>query len=229
MAACTRAPVAGQPRPITLSVRIVASAASPSPLVEVRVGHVRAVVPRSWHAEMLPVSHFAQEGFVASPRINAWLHGQGGVPGLEAFWVDGDQLPIPSDYYYLAARNSSFGELTESRPCGPGRQQVFANHPPDLTGAGFSPGDYVVGANGVCLRDGRPTHWAYVVAAPGFGPARGVGIPNSGLYVVLVRVSGPRSAQLLKEMMASARFGDTTIEQIVAAAGGPAGSGGSLS
>ncbi|HEY1331224.1 MAG TPA: hypothetical protein VGH10_07100 [Actinomycetota bacterium] len=219
LTACTRTNEANRPGPVTLSIHPVTSAASPSPFVEVRVGSVRALIPRSWQARMLPASELAQEGFVASPQIDAWFHGRG-VPGIEAFWVDGNQLPIPSDYYYLAARNASFGAL--GTPCTLGHQQVFANHPPDLTGITYSPGDYVVGAQGVCQRPQGLTRWAYVVAAPGFGPERQVGIPSSGLYVVLAEASGPNSARLLHEMMDGARFGGTTITEIVQAAGRPA-------
>ena len=38
---------------------------------------------------------------------------------------------------------------------------------------------------GTCNIHGTPTRWAYFVAAPGFGPVRRMGIPASGLYVVV--------------------------------------------
>jgi hypothetical protein len=203
-----------------MSIRPVASKASPSPLVEVRVGNLRAVFPKSWSAQMLPQNRFPREGFVASPELGAWKEGGRGVEGLEAFWVNVDRLTIPSDDYYLAARNASFGQLPDNRTCGPIRQQIVANHPPDYSGRSFSPGDFVAAANGTCLDAGKSTNWAYVVAAPGYGPARRVGIPTSGLYVVVAEVSGPRSAAILKEMMDAATFGTSTIGQIVQAAHG---------
>jgi hypothetical protein len=58
-----------------------------------------------------------------------------------------------------------------------------------------------------------------VVAAPGYGPIRSVGIPNSGLYVVMAEVGGPHAGALLQEMLAQATFGDTTVPQLVRAAG----------
>jgi hypothetical protein len=61
--------------------------------------------------------------------------------------------------------------------------------------------------------------WAYIVAAPGFGPVRQVGLPTSGLYVVVAVVSGPNARRLLKEMLEGAQFGGTPISQIVRAAG----------
>src|SRR5947208_14392048 len=97
--ACTLTPPA-QPH---MSILPVASPASPSPLVEVRIGHVRAVIPKSWEAKMLPSSNLAQEGFVASPHLSRWERGRAYSQGIEAFWVDGATLHIPSDYYHLAS------------------------------------------------------------------------------------------------------------------------------
>ena len=142
------------------------------------------------------------------------------MQGLEAFWVNVDQLKIPSDDYYLAARNASFGQLPDTRTCGPIRPQIVANHPPDFSGRSFSPSDFVAAANGTCLSAGTSTTGRTWWPRPGFGPARRVGIPTSGLYVVVAEVSGPRSAAILKEMMDAATFGTTTIGQIVQAAHG---------
>ena len=72
------------------------------------------------------------------------------------------------------------------------------------------------------MRGGELTHWAYVVAAPGFGPVREVGIPNSVLYVVVAEVSGPGSARILTQLMKGASFDSATISQIVDAAHRPA-------
>lgn len=96
------------------------------------------------------------------------------------------------------------------------------NHPPDYSGRTLSPSDFVASATGSCTRDGQLTHWAYVVAAPGFGPVREVGIPNSGLYVVVAEVKGPGSARVLTELMKGASFDSSTIDQIVNAAHQPA-------
>ena len=41
----------------------------------------------------------------------------------------------------------------------------------------------------------------------------------SGLYVVLAVVSGPNADRILREMIQGARFGDTSVSQIVKAAG----------
>jgi len=202
-----------------LTMRPVDVPSSPSPLMEVQVGSVRAFVPKGWDARQLSTGA-AQEGFEASPRISDWLQGVGDVPGIEAFWVDIDKVDIPSDYYYLAARSVSFGSLGNGKKCAPARLRVVANHPPDFTGMRYSPGDFVASVHGTCVaNDGSATRWAYVVAAPGFGPVRHLGIPTSGLYVVMAEVGGPHADALLKEMLSEARFGDTTVPQLVRAAG----------
>src|SRR5438034_1075658 len=65
--ACTRTPIAQAPSSSEISILPVPSQSTPSPLLEVRIGHVRGVIPSSWKAEMLPKSQLAREGFVASP------------------------------------------------------------------------------------------------------------------------------------------------------------------
>jgi len=207
------------PAPVSLHVRPVDAPTSPSPLVEVQVGDVRGVVPRDWEARTLPGGAFYQEGFEASPSIADWERGAAGVSGIEAFWIDVDKLEIPSDYYYLAARNVSFVRLQNGGGCTSLEANVVVNHPPDFTGDSFSPSDYVASGHGSCTpADGRPMRWEYMVAAPGFGPTRQVGIPTSGLYVVMAEVSVPHAGKILHEMIGSASFGDTTVPQLVSAA-----------
>ncbi len=208
---------AASPVSLALTVRPLA-ARSPSPLVEASLGRVRAVFPRSWHAQVLPHGRPARQGFVASPNLERWRDGVGGIPGIEAFWVDVNALGISADYYYLAARATQLGNLSELPGCEAVHRRTFVDHPPDLTGRRYSPADYIVTVQGRCLRDGLTTRWASIVAAPGFGPAREVGIPTSGLYVVVAQASGPRAAAILHEMLAGTRFGGTPIEGIVAAA-----------
>jgi hypothetical protein len=46
-----------------------------------------------------------------------------------------------------------------------------------------------------------------------------MGIPNSGLYVVVAVVrDNPDAAQQLRSMLLSARFGDASVEDLLAAA-----------
>lgn len=221
LASCTRATVAQSPTvPILRIERLDAggSKASPSPLVEIRAGHVQAVVPKTWDAAPLPETRYPQQGFIASPRIPDWERRTGTVNGMEAFWIDEANAGIPSDYYYLVARGPALAFLG-ARGCHPAKERVFADHPPDLTGAKFSPSDYVASGSGTCrTTSGGSVRWAYAVAAPGFGPVRGIGIPTSGLYVVVAAVSGGRSRDLLDEIVNGARFGNASVSQIERAA-----------
>jgi hypothetical protein len=220
LGACTRGPITPTLVADPLQIRPVEVPRSPSPLMEVKVGSVRGLFPKGWDARIIPDSDLAQEGFEASPHIDDWDRGVTSVQGMEAFWIDVGKVGIPSDYYYLAARSVSFGSMASGTHCALPRQNVVANHPPDLTGRHDSPSDFVASVHGTCVgADGTPTRWGYIVAAPGFGPIRSVGIPNSGLYVVMAEVSGPHAAALLREMLSGASFGNTTVTQLVQAAG----------
>jgi hypothetical protein len=192
---------------------------SPSPLsLEVQSGAVQGLIPADWEAEPLPEARYPEQGFVASPQLEDWKRSAGVVRGMEAFWVDVTTMHVATDYYYVVARGPAMSSLVSNKACHSTDQEVLANHPPELTGWGFSPGDYVVTARGTCRTDGKPTKWAYIVAAPGFGPVRDVGLPSSGLYVVLAVVSGKQAGALLQQMIDGARFANVSISQIVAAA-----------
>jgi hypothetical protein len=218
LTACNRVPSA-EPAAPAFTIHPFASSTTPSPFNEVRAGHVRAVFPQQWEVRPIDSTTLPQEGFVASPRLDRFERAAGVVQGMEAFWIDVGAMRIPSTYYYLAARNEALSMLTGGKQCQLARRQVLLDRPPDLTGAQFSPGDYVAKSTGTCTLHGQPARWAYIVAAPGFGPVREVGLPTSGLYVVLAVVSGPNAGRLLREMIQGAWFGGTPISQIVKVAG----------
>ncbi len=217
MTACARVPADEVRSPIVFSVQPLATS---SPFSEVQAGHIRAVIPTQWDARPLPAGRYPQEGFVASPRLAAWERGTGTVQGMEAFWIDVAKLQIPSDYYYLAARSPRLGSFAEKDSCEPVAFEVVVDHPPDVAGPRFSPGDYVAHGSGTCGEGKQATQWAYVVVAPGFGPVRRLGIPNSGLYVVVAVVSGHReeAKSLLNQMVQEAKFNGQRITDIVEAA-----------
>jgi hypothetical protein len=214
LTACGRVPVAGTTAPL-FTIHRLDSSTTPSPFEEVQAGHVRAVFPQEWEARPFQAGGVAQEGFIASPRLDRFEKAAGVVQGMEVFWVDLGRMRIPSDYYYLAAKNEALTTFMVGKQCHLGKHQVLLDRPPDLTGSRFSPGDYVAKATGTCTLHGESARWAYIVAAPGFGPIREVGLPNSGLYVVLAVVSGPNADRLLRDMIQGARFGDTSISKIV--------------
>jgi len=222
LTACGRVSVSAPRPPRTVeprfSIHPLPYPSDPGPLLEVEAGIVQGLIPDAWQAEPLPATRYPQEGFVASPQLSDWAGNAGTVRGIEVFWIDVAKLQIPSDYYYLVARGPALGSLVENEACVQSRHEIFADHPPDLTGNRFSRSDYVASASGVCRAEGQRTRWAYIVAAPGYGPLRQVGIPTSGLYVVIAVVSGPQSRFLLQEIIQGARFNDTTISEIVQAA-----------
>lgn len=219
--ACATAPPSAAPSPTAgpaFSLQPVNGGGnSPSPLVQVEVGGVRAVFPKSWRAEPLSRSGVPREGFVASPKISDWNRGRAGVQGIEAYWVSLGRIGAPSAYYYLAARNARL-VATRTSGCTLARRRVLIDNPPDFIGNQFTQSDYIASARGTCVRHGHSTQWAYVVAAPGFGPASEVGIPTSGLYVVVAEVGGPRAGLLLKEMLEQTSFGGSSIKEIMHAA-----------
>jgi hypothetical protein len=219
--ASAREPVVSTPP--AFSVLRLSPAATPSPELhlQVQAGHVQALIPGDWEARPLPTARYPQEGFIAGPMISEWARAAGTVGGMEAFWVDVAKLRIPSDYYYLAARGPAIRALTRNQACRSAEPRVFVDHPPDFAGRNFSPGDYVARARGTCTTEAGSTRWEYVVAAPGFGPIRRVGIPNSGLYVLIVAATGPGARVLVRDMIESTRFGESTLSQIVDAAGTP--------
>jgi hypothetical protein len=137
-------------------------------------------------------------------------------------WVDGTRVGVPSDYYYLAATRPALDLITHSESCSRTREEIFANHRPAFeSGPTSSPGDFVARGHGTCVIGHTPSRWAYFVAAPGYGPVRSVGIPSSGLYVVVAVLRDTRrAATTLRTLVDGARFGDAGVPELIAAAGG---------
>ena len=206
------APAALVARPLTIQ-------RSPSPFSEVTAGEVRALIPDDWEA--MPAGPDVHEGFFASPEPTAWPRMDGSVAGMSATWIDATRVGVPSDLYYLVATGPALARLTHSPGCRAVTQRVIADHRPAyLTGAD-SVGDYIARGTGTCLVRGVPTRWAYFVAAPGFGPAREVGIPSSGLYVVVAVLPDSRRASgMLHTLLRGTTFGGAGVRDFIAAAHG---------
>jgi hypothetical protein len=141
----------------------------------------------------------------------------GATEGIAATWVDATAVGVPSDFYYLAATGPLFSRLTHSRDCRAESQEIFLDNEPSFAaGTQDSPGDYMARGEGTCHARGQRTRWAYFVAAPGFGPVRQLGIPKSGLYVVVaVLRDGRKAGQVLQRLIARTRFGDAAIRDFV--------------
>jgi hypothetical protein len=205
--------------PTTLVPRPLTVQGSPSPFSEVTAGEVRALIPDDWHA--VSAGPDVHKGFFASPEPTAWPRMDGSVAGMSATWIDATRVGVPSDLYYLVATGPALGRLTHSPMCRAISQRVIADHRPAyLTGAD-SVGDYIAQGTGRCLVRGIPTRWAYFVAAPGFGPAREVGIPSSGLYVVVAVLPDSRRASgMLRTLLRGTTFGGAGVRDFIAAAHG---------
>jgi hypothetical protein len=191
---------------------------SPSRFTLVTAGEVRGVVLDEWVVSSIDSVGGVRSGFVAGPRAGGWPDVDGGV-GMSASWVDATRVGVPSDYYYLAANGPLLSRLTTSANCRERSSQIYLNRRPTFDPARWSPGHFMASGDGVCRRGGHATRYAYFVAAPGFGPVHEVGIPTSGLYVVVAVVPEERGARhTLNALIHRTRFGDTGIRDFVAAA-----------
>lgn len=193
---------------------------SPSPYSQVSIGPVAALVPDGWQAFPASADGDLRGGFVATPEPKAWSRMDGSAIGMAATWVDATRVGIPSDFYYLAATGPLLSRLTHSIGCLATSKRVFVDQRPTFqSGPPGSAGDYVARGEGTCNRHGRLTQWAYFVAAPGFGPVHEIGIPSSGLYVVVaVMAESRRSAKALQQLLDHTRFGGARISDFVRAA-----------
>lgn len=206
-------PPPGQPRDLFITE-------SPSPFREVTAGSVSALLPDAWRPRLAGPLDDPRQGLVAGPHPNIWRSGGEPTAGFAAMWVDGTRVGVPSDYYYLAATGPALGLLTRSSSCSATRHRVIADHRPEfIAGARGSPGDYVARGQGTCTVGHHPMRWAYFVAAPGYGPVRQVGIPTSGLYVVVaVMRDSPQAPHLLGRLLKSTEFGGSSISELIDAA-----------
>jgi hypothetical protein len=191
-------------------------APSPTPFTLVTAGEVRGAVPDGWHAFLADPELGIRGGFVASPRPQGWRDFDGTSVGMAATWVDATRVGIPSDYYYLAANGPLLSRLTTSANCREQSLRIYLDRRPTFHPIRRSPGHFMARGEGVCRRGSSATRYAYFVAAPGFGPVHEVGIPSSGLYVVVAVVPEERGARgLLHQLIRRTRFGDDGVRDFV--------------
>ena len=195
---------------------------SPSPYRQVTAGAVTARLPDGWHPSTAGSIDDPTQGLLAAPSPNPWRGDRPPPEGFAAVWIDGTRVGVPSDYYYLAATGPALDMITGSSGCSSTRE-VIANHRPEFAlGRPGSPGDYVARGIGTCSIRDRPSRWAYFVSAPGYGPVREVGIPSSGLYVVVaVMPDIPKAPQVLGRLLKGTEFGGASVEDFIAAAAAP--------
>jgi hypothetical protein len=190
---------------------------SPTAFTLVTAGQVQGAVPDGWHAALADPELGIRGGFVASPRAGGWPDIDGTTVGMSATWVDATRVGVPSDFYYLAANGLLLSRLTTSANCREQSHRVYLNRRPTFDPRRYSPGHFMAKGAGVCRRGSHATRYAYFVAAPGFGPVHEVGIPSSGLYVVVAVVPAEHGARsLLQQLIGRTRFGDDGIRDFVA-------------
>jgi hypothetical protein len=209
------APASSEPTPTT---ELLLSP-SPTAFTLVTAGEVRGAVPDGWHAALADPGLGIRGGFVASPRAGSWPDIDGTAVGMSATWVDATRVGVPSDFYYLAANGPLLSRLTTSANCREQSHLVYLDRRPTFDLRRHSPGHFMAEGAGVCRRGSHATRYAYFVAAPGLGPVHRLGIPSSGLYVVVAVVPAERGARnLLQQLMGHARFGGDHIRDFVAVA-----------
>ena len=193
---------------------------SPSPFQVVSAGPVTATIPDGWRPELAGATDDPRHGIIAGPRSAAWGADRPPLEGLAAMWVDGAEVGGPSDYYYLAATSTALDLITGSKRCSASSNRVIVDHVPAYAkGVPDSPGDFVARGNGTCIVRDQLTRWAYFVAAPGYGPVREVGIPSSGLYVVVaIMPESPRAPFLLGRLLETTEFNGASVAEMIAAA-----------
>jgi len=193
---------------------------SPTPFREVTAGAVRAVIPDGWQPRLAGQDDDPRQGLVAGPRPGTWAGDRPPREGLAAVWVDGTRVGVPADYYYLAATGPALDMITRTSECSSTTRQVFADHRPAFAaGEPGSPGDFVARGHGTCEVGRRATRWAYFVAAPGYGPVREVGIPSSGLYLVVAVIpDSPKAPALLDKLLRRTEFGGASVADMIDAA-----------
>lgn len=191
---------------------------SPTPFTGVTAGDVHGLIPDGWEARPAGAHGGFEQGFIASPPAG---EPRGRVAaGMAAVWIDGTRIGVPSDYYYLAAKHAAVDRLTHATGCDAPDERVLANHRPSFAnGRPDSPGDYVAFGRGVCSTSDHATRFAYFVAAPGYGPLHRVGIPSSGLYmVVAVLPDTPEAPQMLRALLSGTQFGTASVGDLIHAA-----------
>lgn len=205
---------------VATSTMALAPPQAPGAFAEVAAGRVSALVPERWRTSA--TASDLHLGIEASPEAASWDRLDGSVAGMSATYIDATDVGVPSDYYYLAATGSALRQLTHSSDCRASHRRVLVNNRPGfLQGADGSTGDYLATAEGACRVGGSPTRWAYFVAAPGYGSMRRIGIPSSGLYMVVAVLPASRKAHgMLRTLVEGARFGTAGVDDFLEAARG---------
>ncbi|HEX9891591.1 MAG TPA: hypothetical protein VGB28_05970 [Actinomycetota bacterium] len=192
-----------------------------APLRSASAAGVEVLVPKEWRVGRIGTGSSHRQGIRASLDPTEWGARRSRAAGLEAYWVDATLIGVPTDYYYLAAREPALDRFAGRPRCRATRYDVLLDERPRLgRGGRMSDGNFVALQTGICRSRGRITRWASFVAAPGFGPVREMGIPESGMYYAVVAVDGPATRREVANLLGEVSFGGTRVKEFVRAAGG---------
>ncbi|MFM8999399.1 MAG: hypothetical protein ACKOKE_04960 [Actinomycetota bacterium] len=184
----------------------------PSPFQRIAAGDVRTVIPDGWTVSSAGDGADPRVGVLAAPARD-------GLEGMAALWIDAARVGVASDYYYVVATRAVASLLPAGATCSVGRERIHVDHAPDALTGVASPGDFIADTSGRCTGEEVRLRWRAFVVAPGFGAARAIGIPNSGLYVVVaVLRDRPRVEAMLRRILTGTAFGGATMPDFVAAA-----------
>lgn len=188
----------------------------PSPFQRVLAGSVATIVPDGWTARVAGDPDDARIGVLATPAAGDVSNGD--IEGMAALWVDAARIGVASDFYYLAATRSLGSLLPDGVQCDATGERIHVDHAPDaLTGAPSS-GDFIADAWGRCSDGDIVVRWRSYVIAPGFGAAHAIGIPRSGLYVVVaVLRDQPSVGSMLRRILARTEFAGASMPDFVEA------------
>jgi hypothetical protein len=190
--------------------------ATAAPLRLVASAGVAAYVPPGWEVRPLRRAGSDLMGLEASQHLERFVPDLGKGQGMTAYWVDATRVRLPSDYYVLAARGPALESLPSQDRCHSDGNTV-------LLGQGRShetlPDGFMATARGTCQTADGDTRWAAFVAAPGYGPLREMGIPQSGMYFALASVpQGPGDDRMLDRIISGVTFGETQVSDFLEAA-----------
>jgi hypothetical protein len=190
--------------------------ATAAPLRLVASGGVTAYVPPGWEVRPLRRPGSDLVGLQAFRTPERFVPNLGEGQGMTAYWVDATRVQLPSDYYVLAARGPALESL-------PSRDRCRSDGNTVLLGQGHShealPSGFMATARGTCETADGDTRWAAFVAAPGYGPLREIGIPQSGMYFALASVPrGPGDDRMLDRIISGVTFGGTQVSEFLNAA-----------
>ncbi len=191
-----------------------------TPFTVVSDGNVSSLVPHHWSTAPLDLEDGSlREGLMASPNLDRWRPMDGTEPGMEAAWMDVSRVGVPSDFFYMAAKWPALPKLVTSHRCTAAQEKIIVDHRPVMRADGEVLGDFAATASGTCRVGHRVNRWSYFVAAPSYGPVRRVGLPASGLYLVVAVVNdSPRAEHDLHRMVYGARFGRSSVNDLMVAA-----------